>query len=578
MSTDPISPAASALVTPARKSFGVVELALGLACAVLLVFQGLLIWRVNVNWDEFYYLTHVHSLVRGELTRTFQMAYTHLFTWLPALGDEMRQITTARVVMFWLFVISAVLLVKLATRWASTGAALVGLLCFIAASPVLRHAASFRADSLILPLLLAVAILITRTHGTKRSDILAGVLYGTALAISIKSALFAPMLALMALAAPSQESALLPARLRSLLVRWIVPAAVALAVFAAILVLHTWSLPARPSDAPAAYAEAVARKTLLDVPFFPRWAFLKATLRVDAGTWALIGIGTALAIARRRWQVAACALALLPLVIYRNAFPYFYIVMLAPASVLAAIAIDEIREWAKRRSSRQQTDFAWLTPAIGALLLFQASVHVAVLMQDGQWPQRQTIAAVHQVFPRPVPYIDHSGMIASFRKVNLFMSSWGMENYRASGKGFMRDVLREHRPRMLLANRDEIDPRRPAFRWLREEDRELIERFFVHYWGPIYVAGRFAEVPASGSTRVDLPFPGRFRVIANVPVTIDGVVRENGDVIESSDGYCEVAMAGDPPESGALHIALVTEEAGVPPAEPAEFASVYVGL
>ena len=47
---------------------------------------------------------------------------------------------------------------------------------------------------------------------------------------------------------------------------------------------------------------------------------------------------------RRDFGIAALGLSLLPLAFYRNAFPYYYVVMLAPASVLAGYAVAQIWE------------------------------------------------------------------------------------------------------------------------------------------------------------------------------------------------------------------------------------------
>ncbi len=58
--------------------------------------------------------------------------------------------------------------------------------------------------------------------------------------------------------------------------------------------------------------------------------------------WLLIGIGVILCACRRRLDLLAFALALLPIVFYRNAYPYFYVVMLAPASLLSGFAVATI--------------------------------------------------------------------------------------------------------------------------------------------------------------------------------------------------------------------------------------------
>ena len=41
------------------------------ACVALLAWKARAIWTLNVNWDEFYFLTHVHALLRGDLQIPF---------------------------------------------------------------------------------------------------------------------------------------------------------------------------------------------------------------------------------------------------------------------------------------------------------------------------------------------------------------------------------------------------------------------------------------------------------------------------------------------------------------------------
>ena len=54
--------------------------------------------------------------------------------------------------------------------------------------------------------------------------------------------------------------------------------------------------------------------------------------------------------------------------------------------------------------------------------------YVRVLMQDNS-EQRATLAAVHEIFPEPVAYIDRCSMISRYNKVGFFMASWQIAEY-----------------------------------------------------------------------------------------------------------------------------------------------------
>jgi hypothetical protein len=132
--------------------------------------------------------------------------------------------------------------------------------------------------------------------------------------------------------------------------------------------------------------------------------------------------------ATRTVFVAAMLLAISPVLFYRNAYPYFYVEMLAPAVVLVALVVDEIRALARRGAGASPRE--WVPVACGLLLLVQGGSRLPLMSSDEQSGQRRLLDVVHQIFPRPVAYLDHVGMVAGFHKVNFFMSTWGSEEYQ----------------------------------------------------------------------------------------------------------------------------------------------------
>ena len=95
----PAKPAATASGALPWVSLHAVRVMLA-AILVAVLAKFLLVARINVSWDEFYFLEFAHQYARGELTGRFQTFHVHLFSWLPALGWEVPgQMVAGRFVM-----------------------------------------------------------------------------------------------------------------------------------------------------------------------------------------------------------------------------------------------------------------------------------------------------------------------------------------------------------------------------------------------------------------------------------------------------------------------------------------------
>ena len=145
------------------------------ACIGVVIYKFALIRLLNVNWDEFFFLNHVHDLARGELALVLQGSYTHLFSWLLMLpGNEMQQIVAARYVMVALLGLTAWLIWRLARVWLAGFAALVAPFCLPVHDGRPEHGGSFRADSMLAPLSVAPLILLVGSGFIGPRDWLAG--------------------------------------------------------------------------------------------------------------------------------------------------------------------------------------------------------------------------------------------------------------------------------------------------------------------------------------------------------------------------------------------------------------------
>ncbi len=548
----------------------------GAAALGVLAAKLLLVWRINVNWDEFFFLSHVHALARGELQLLMQGAYTHLFRWVTALQvQEVDQVVWLRGLMWTLLVLSAGLLYRLARYFASPVGAAFAVLAFIASWPVLKHGASFRADSMLLPLTLAVLLLVIRpSRQTVRNDFAAGLCLALAFTLTIKSVLFLPTLMAMVLASGA-GTPFDPARAGHAVRRMALMLITGGLVSAMLIAAHASQITAGTETA-GGFAARTVGAALLDVPLMPRGSYFRDLLLKDPIYWVALLLGLVIALRSRAYVAAASVLALLPILFYRNAFPYYYPLMMAPTAVLIALAADWV--WHFRASTRPRGAGVFALTILGLLLIHHAWDGAMSLRFDGQQKQRQVIAAVHDIFPSAVPYIDHSGMISSFPKANFFMSTWGIESYAARGNDFMPEILAAKQPPLLLANHAALHPRSLMFRQLSDVDQSLIRNSYVEYWGPIRVAGTEVTVPPESTILARLPFAGMYRIESDSEILIDERQYGMGDRIEWRADSSDLSVRAVAPDSKAIHVKIVWAGARDPPKEAPPAGQLYSGL
>jgi hypothetical protein len=543
----------------------------------LLVYKAYLTQRLNINWDEFYYLNHVHSVARGDAGPLLQRFQTHLFGWIPGLnGNEVDQIVAARLLMVALLGLTTYLVWRLGQYWLAGWPAFVPPLVYVSAVPVMMHGGSFRADSMLAPLTVLALLALFRPNRRSRHEIMAGCALGLAGAITIKTALAAPLVLSAIVFQATSASSIGRIRLANAVATSIRVASAAAVTFVLLISVH-WLLTDQTSmDSSVALGAASAKKTLLDVPLFSQARWLSAYVHWQPLLWILILTGAVTAVARRRADVASFALALLPVAIYRNAFPYYYVVMLAPAAILAGYAVQELRDGLLER--RQRWSATAVTTVICLGLLYQGVSYHGRLSENQQSNQRMLIGAIHQVFEEPVNYVDRCGMVSSFRKVNFFMSTWGMETYRKRSQPFMPTAIRDHRPAFVLVNSAALNPNRPLDTGLLPEDYELIARYYPKYWGPLRVAGASAVVESGASVRVTVPFPESYRIWTSAPVLVDGVERASGDVIAVNAQGVTVSLPPNAYDPGPAKVRLVLASAKPPPEQQLPGVPLFSGL
>ena len=189
---------------------------------------------------------------------------------------------------------------------------------------------------------------------------------------------------------------------------------------------------------PSSMLRGALTKTILNSELFYGIAFLKYTLSTDTIQWVLVAIGIVIAVIgltardiKERFRAVvllAFVSPLLTVIFYRNAFSYYYVFMMAPVAVTAGISAD----WLVNRFR-----IAKLLPLIMVAL---AVPRAGIDFGRDHSAQRSVIAAVSEIFPNPVPYIDRCSMIGSYPMVGFFMSGWGMKGYRQSGRELVSTI------------------------------------------------------------------------------------------------------------------------------------------
>ncbi|PWE33362.1 hypothetical protein DDZ14_06175 [Maritimibacter sp. 55A14] len=534
-------------------------LRIGIALAMLLSLH--LALTQEINWDEFLYLSQVHSYLRGELTLPLQTVHVHFWAGLPATGgDEIEQIRLARAVL-WIGQCGVLwALFRLAREFFDEVPALFTLLVYLSFDYVLVNGTSFRTDTAAVLLLLMSLVLLLGPLSAWRMGLFC-FLAALAAMVTVKSVFYAPAFIGLAL------WRLLRAENRwRVAVRLMVMVAGTFAAFAVLYFAHKASLPGGNSAIAGRMLNDAAKTTLLETQLFPRWGYLYVALSHAPLSGALVAGGIAVVLLGGRnlsggWRAVPVLLLLaLPIgsfVFYRNAFPYFYVFILPTAMLLAGAnmaALARVR---------------WLQGLLVILLSVGILRSWHGLPERGLAHQARTITAVHEIFPEPVAYFDRSYTLASFSHTGFFMSSWGMLNYASRGRPVFREALENRTVPLLLVNSPHllaaVDPDAPQpDATLVEADRVALAESYIPHWGVIWVAGKELDLDDEGTT-IEILIPGPYTLESDAPILLDGEVRAPGSVTLLARGAHEVAGQGKATLRWGDHLARPDDPAPAPP-------------
>jgi hypothetical protein len=512
-----------------------------LMSVLLLSFAGqvLSVFHRNVNWDEFFFLANIYRVANGHAVGFLQMPYTHLFGLLMRIGgDEITQVTLARLLYLVVWAGSLALLYRLARRLLDPLGAFASVVLFALFSYSVTHAVSFRIDGLLLPVLLSIALLLTQPTTARVAA--AGALSGVGLALTIKALLWAPAFAgVLAVELMDKRE-----RVRPVLVGAIAGAL----AFGGIMLVHHWLLSGADDQAPG-----VSMQSLLSSGFYllvedgvlPRSEVLARSILQNLMTWVLVVVGLALTVAdlrlnrarRNALRLLALALPIVSVAFYANAWPYTYLILMPTVCLLGGLAFSRlVGPGGGRRSVAAAVCLATVAMPL--------AVSAWTLRIDQQKPQKQILSVVHALFREPVPYIDRGGMISSFPRQPIFMSRWGMKNYHKAGVPVLAGFVRNAHPPLLIVNTPALDVwhesatggLHPRSRLLAE-DTEALRATYAPYWGPIYLAGRhWRDLPGGENMNFEILIPGDYTLIAEHSIRVNGRLYAPGATLTLGTG------------------------------------------
>ena len=505
---------------------------------VFAVAQLALVLRLNINWDEFFFLSHVYAAEQDRLATAMQTFHVRLLgwlTWLPLAEPD--QIIAGRFFMMLCEFGSLYCLYRIARRLFEPKDALFAVAAWCAAGYALAHGASFRADPLASFLMMASLAVLACAPMRWFAALGAGVLAALGLLVTMKAAFYLPAFAgVLALRlGEDSEGGGWPA-----LRHFAAAGAACVVSFAALWLWHANGVVAAPmtnsAGQPASAAAGtldIVEKVFLSQSLFPRWPYIAQWMSQSLFTLLLcaLGIWTAVRLAKesnRRPAAVALLLFGLPLVslaIYRNAFSYYFPFMMLPVCLLAASGATR------------------LTKPLHRTAILAGMAILIVVRLIASWPldqsaQREIAAAVHEAFPEPVPYIDRNGMIPSFPKSGFFMSTWGTEQYLAGKQRPLSEVIAEDKPPLLILNtpllEDAVTGSRDYgdFRLL-ESDAQALRGNYIPHWGPVWVAGKTLD---EGTHSFDVLLPGEYTLECEGAARLDGKPRACGNLVTLSAG------------------------------------------
>lgn len=513
-----------------------------------------LISQTPINQDEFFYLSRVHDYMNSRLTDPLQNFHVYFFQWVNAVStNEAVQIKACRMVMFLFFSGTCLFIYLIGKEFSDTTGALFSTLCYIAFIFTTINGAGFRSDTIPTFLFLCSLYIFLKKDDSVFFQALAGSAMAVAVLLTIKSAVYLIVFALLI------SAKLIFDRLsgKNIWLAIIFPLSFVIG-FVFLYKLHASAIIPATADPIKTFSHTAGNSYSTFVSFgkfFPRFDTFKLSLKLDWLIWLCLFIGiiiNACELFKNRYSFKNVALfiLLIPLLsplFYRNAFPYFYLFITPTATLFCGYAIYKLSD----KIQNNTFSFLFISTISGLIFFNSFNITYRVFVQSSNKIQSQTLDAIHQMFPEPVPYIDGCSMVSSFPKAGFFMSSAGMRGYLERSKPVMEHLLKTKKPVFLLAdiphlNLDSATPPLSATGLaLLEKDWDTLKSNFIHHWGNIWVMGKHLRFTHNFEKQTfKILVPGIYSITSNEGIFINNRLVYNNDGIYLDEGVHTVKTHG----------------------------------
>ena len=490
------------------------------ALVAIVAFQASMVFTRAINWDEFWYFSHVAQYVRtGEITDPLQSLHLRLFAWLAGLpGNDIAAITTARLVMLGCEIATMTAIYRLAQFFVSRREALLAALLYVSAGYVFQHGFSFRTDPMATAGLMWALVLLAHSRLDTTAQLGFALLTAIAALISIKVVLYLPAFAGLAWLRWSRQSFS-----RVFALRLVLLAVLTLVVFAGLYLWHIRDMPPAGNAAGDMIEGAGQWMFFLGIP--PYLAMMMKSAAFSPILAILIVLAPALtwkSDLSRDEKIALTGLWLpvTTLFFYTNTAGYYYVFMLAPVVVGCAMAI-------RRACERYR-------PGQIALVLLALATALFALEDRSTIARQHALVDAASALPEGTAYFDKDGMLAGLDKANNFLTPWGISQYRQRNVPSYRTAMEQRTVPVLLANDDIFldTMKHRADGLLLPADQAALRDNYIAFYGPLYLAGKTVDI---GPVASDFLVPGTYTVLDG-PIRIDGTSYRPDDTVEIERG------------------------------------------